>query len=317
MSEVIMIILEPKDGQRFEARPPAGNEPPGSGTPVTGAGRTRAAKELSEEEPQGRPPGPSLGAAGRERFYATRLRQLARLDLEESEAKALWREAARHRRVLQRQLGRDVGLRVALLDFIVNVRREAIEPQIIERTALEAIEYRAIADLVTGLYNRHYFETELAREVERGRRYGGVLSLLLLDLDHFKEINDSRGHAVGDRVLQRVGSLIRIHVRAADVPCRFGGDEFAVILPDSPSSDALFVAERIRASIESAFHQEPTSGQQLHITCSGGVATLSPDAAAPHLLFGAADEALYLAKGDGGNRIAEAEHRHTPPSADR
>jgi diguanylate cyclase (GGDEF)-like protein len=317
MSEAIMIALEPRDGQRFEARPPDGNDNPGSEVPVNGAGRSHAAKESSDAEPQGRLAGPSLGAVGRERYYATRLRQLARLDLEESEAKELWREAARHRRVLERQLGRDVGQRVALLDFIVNVRREAIEPQIIERTALEAIEYRAIADSVTGLYNRHYFETELAREVERGRRYGGFLSLLLLDLDRFKEINDTRGHPVGDRVLQRVGSLIRLHVRAADVPCRIGGDEFGVILPDSPSSDALFVAERIRASIESAFQQEPIGGQQLHITCSGGVATLSPDLAAPHHLFGAADEALYLAKGGGGNRIAEAESRRSPPSADR
>jgi diguanylate cyclase (GGDEF)-like protein len=269
-------------------------------------GGTPARTESEPEGPAaGRTSGPSVGQPGREQFYSTRLRQLARLDLEESEAKELWREAARHRRVLQRQLGRDVGQRVALLDYIVNVRRQVIEPQIIDKSALEAIEYRAIADSVTGLYNRHYFETELHREVERGRRYGGFLSLLLLDLDQFKQINDGEGHAVGDRVLQRVGGLIRLHVRAADVPCRYGGDEFAVILPDSPATDALFVAERIRSSIETTFDSEPVSGRRLRVTCSGGLATLTAEATGPHLLFGAADRALYLAKGKGGNRIVE------------
>jgi len=264
-----------------------------------------------EERAVERPSGPSLGGPGRERYYATRLREVARLELEEAEARELWRDAAWHRRVLLRQLGRDVGQRVALLDFIVNVRRQVMEPQIIDRSALEAIEYRAIADSVTGLYNRHYFETELVREVERARRYGGQLSLLLLDLDQFKQINDQQGHAVGDRVLQRVGALIRIHVRAADVPCRYGGDEFAVILPDSPSADALSVADRIRASIESAFDTEPIGGQLVRVTCSGGIATLPPDASGPHVLFGAADRALYAAKSEGGNRIVEDDNQ--PP----
>ena len=287
-----MAAPEPTDRQRFESAPSDEDQ---------GAPDERAA-EL--------PAGPSLGGPGRERYYATRLRQLARIELEEADARELWRDAARHRRVLNRQLGRDVGQRVALLDYIVNVRRQVMEPQIIDRSALEAIEYRAIADSVTGLYNRHYFETELAREVERGRRYGGQLSLLLLDLDQFKQINDQQGHTVGDRVLQRVGALIRLHVRAADVPCRYGGDEFAVILPDSPTSDALFVAERIRASIESAFEAEPISGQFLRVTCSGGLATLPPDSTTPHALLGAADRALYAAKSGGGNRIAEDD---TPP----
>jgi diguanylate cyclase (GGDEF)-like protein len=298
-----MAGFEPADRKKGDGSvPDADPHREGKVSPGREPGRTGP-----EEEPRdaGRPSGPSVGQPGREQFYATRLRQLARLDVEESEAKELWREAARHRRVLQRRLGRDVGQRVALLDYIVNVRRQVMEPQIIDRSTLEAIEYRAIADSVTGLYNRHYFETELNREVERGRRYGSYLSLLLLDLDQFKQINDGEGHAAGDRVLQRVGGLIRLHVRAADVPCRYGGDEFAVILPDSPASDARFVAERIRASIESAFEHEPIGDRVLRVTCSGGIATLTADFTGPHLLFGAADRALYFAKSEGGNRIVE------------
>jgi diguanylate cyclase (GGDEF)-like protein len=304
-----MAGLEPVDRKQGEGSL-SDADPHGDGESSSPGEGGRIGSE-AEEALAGRPSGPSVGQPGPERYYATRLRQLARLDLDEAEAKELWREAARHRRLLQRQLRRDAGLRVALLDYIVNVRRQVIEPQIIDKSALEAIEYRAIADSVTGLYNRHYFETELTREVERGRRYGGFLSLLLLDLDHFKQINDREGHAAGDRVLHRVGGLIRLHVRASDVPCRFGGDEFAVILPDSPASDARFVAERIRASIESAFDSEPIGGRIVRVTCSGGIATLTPEVTGSHLLFGAADRALYAAKGEGGNRIVE-EDAHPP-----
>lgn len=261
---------------------------------------------VETSEPAGGTPGPSLGRPLPERYHATRLRQLARLELEEAQAEALWRDAARHRLDLQRQLGRDVGLRVALLDFIVNVRRQLVDPQIIERQALEAIEHQAVVDPVTGLYNRHYFEAELAREVERCRRYGSDLSLLLVDLDQFKQVNDQHGHATGDCVLRRVGALIRLYVRGADVPCRFGGDEFAVIVPDTRLADALPFAERMRAAVQEAFEREAVEGEWLRMTVSGGVAPMPPAPAGPAELFAAADRALYQAKAGGGNQIAAA-----------
>jgi diguanylate cyclase (GGDEF)-like protein len=238
--------------------------------------------------------------------YADRLRDLAWLDLEESEAEALLRDAERHRKLLERRLGRDVGQPVALLDFLLNVRHHVVEPQIIDRSVLETLEYRAIVDQVTGLYNRHYFETELTHEVERCRRYGGWLSLLLLDLDRFKGINDQYGHALGDRLLHRVGELVRLHVRAVDIPCRYGGDELAVILPDAPPADALYVAERIRTAVESVLAQERFADHVLAVTVSGGISTFASDAAAVDPLIQAADEALYQAKGSGGNRVVEA-----------
>ena len=238
--------------------------------------------------------------------YADRLRELAWLDLEESEAEALWRDAERHRRLLERRLGRDVGQPVALLDFLLNIRHRVVQPQIIDRTVLETLEYRAIIDQVTGLYNRHYFETELAHEVERCRRYGGWLSLLLLDLDQFKGINDQYGHTLGDRILHRIGELVRLHVRAVDIPCRYGGDELAVILPDAPPADALYVAERIRTSVEAFFARERFAEHLLSVTVSGGISTFASETAAFDPLIEAADEALYQAKGGGGNRVVEA-----------
>src|SRR2546425_4434069 len=107
----------------------------------------------------------------------------------------------------------------------------------IETTALDAIERRAISDALTGLYDRGYFEHALKRELERCHRHGNPVSLLLLDLDGFKEINDEFGHRVGDKVLQAFGELILKHLRGADVPCRLGGDEFTIILSDTARSE--------------------------------------------------------------------------------
>src|SRR6266853_1703277 len=245
------------------------------------------------EPESARRPGPALGPAGRDHFYATRLKQLAHLDLAEPEAAELWQQVARHRRLLFRRLGRDVGQRVALLDFIVNVQPQLVDPQIIDRTTLEVIEHRAIADALTGLYNRHYFEAALKREAERSRRYGAVTSLMLNDIDAFKEVNDEYGHRVGDGVLREVGAIILKHVRAADVACRFGGDEFAVILPDTAQLDAKVVAERICADIEGWFGKNPLFGLFLDVTVSCGIGTPKPEESSPERLLREADWALY------------------------
>lgn len=236
--------------------------------------------------------------------FATRLHQLAHIDVEEPRAEALWRNVARHRRELFRRLGRDVGQRVALLDYVLNVDPQVVEPTIIETNTLEALKRDAISDGVTGLFNRHYFDGALRREAERCHRYGVTASLLLLDLDDFKEINDQYGHRVGDKALQMIGHLILKHVRAADVPCRYGGDEFAVILSDTPQGEAFTVAERIRADVEQSFERLPICGQFLEMSVSGGLATLPLDASSPEQLFILADGALYEAKNAGANRIA-------------
>jgi len=262
-------------------------------------------------------PGPILGPARDDRYYSTRLRQLGGLVVEEAEARALWREIVRHRRDVQQRLGRDVGQQVAMLDYVINVRRRLVQPQIIEKTALDAIAQLAIEDALTGLYNRRHFETELERETERCRRYGGSVSLLMLDLDHFKTINDRYGHPEGDRVLRKVGSLILHHVRAPDIACRCGGDEFAVILPDTPEADAVAVAERVRSAVEDAFLADTLGSPDLgeaasvsltteKVTASCGTATVSAELSSPGQLIAAADAALYRAKRAGGNRVLAA-----------
>src|SRR2546426_2334007 len=247
--------------------------------------------------------------------YAARLQQIAHLQVPEAEAQRLWREISRHRRELLRRLGRDVGRRVALLDFLLNIHPQHVDATIIETAALDAIERRAISDALTGLYDRGYFEHGLKRELERCHRYGNPVSLLLLDLDEFKEINDEYGHRVGDKVLQEFGDLIRKHLRGADVPCRLGGDEFAIILSDTAQAEAGTVAERFRADVAAWVETHPVCGQFLEGTVSGGIATAPSDAAGQDQLYALADRALYAAKRRGANRIvttAGSAHPRTP-----
>jgi diguanylate cyclase (GGDEF)-like protein len=227
-----------------------------------------------------------------------RLRNVLEVNLTEAEATAVWQQVARHRRALRQKLGRDVGLGVAALDYLVNVRHQLKDPKIIEAHALGAIESEAVSDGLTGLYNRRYFEEALVREVERARRYDLESTLLLVDLDGFKAINDTRGHQEGDRVLQEVAEVVRRHLRASDIACRFGGDEFAVILCDTPRDEALAVAERIRADVERAFERA--------VTISAGLATVPDDARSTEELVANADRALYAAKRGGRNGTVPA-----------
>lgn len=249
-----------------------------------------------------------------DRFYSTRVRQLIRLELPEAEAQQLWAEVGRHRRDLERRLQRDIGQRVALLDYVLNIRPRLAEPQIVERRTLETLERQALSDTVTRLFNRHYFSAELTREVERCRRYGAITSLLLMDIDRFKSVNDGHGHAMGDEVLQRVGELVMKHVRGVDVPARLGGDEFAVILPDTAAADAFTVADRIRRDIAGTFGASPVNGRALRVTVSGGIGMFDAAGSTADALLEAADRRLYDAKRAGGNRIARAAGRPGAPT---
>jgi two-component system, cell cycle response regulator len=164
-------------------------------------------------------------------------------------------------------------------------------------------EARQLADLdaLTGLHNRRYFHETLDREVARASRYGRSLALLVLDLDDFKAVNDRIGHLAGDAVLAGAAERVRDVVRSADIACRVGGDEFAVILPESNLADA----DQLYRRIHDAVSARPI-GQAGHVHLSGGVAELrtEDDAAS---FFERADEALYRAKNSGKGRIVAAQ----------
>ncbi len=160
---------------------------------------------------------------------------------------------------------------------------------------------RAHIDELTGLLNHGYFHQRLEEEIQRCSRFGSVLSLIFLDVDLFKSYNDAFGHLAGDEVLRQIASHIKDSIRGVDMAFRYGGDEFAVVLPESSLDDACHVAERIRKRIECEMESKGIA-----ITCSMGVAAWPTDGVAREMVLRAADRALYLSKQKGRNQIALA-----------
>jgi diguanylate cyclase (GGDEF)-like protein len=179
---------------------------------------------------------------------------------------------------------------------------ERLEAENALRQVKQDMERLAHTDALTGLHNRRHFMNRLNEETERVRRHGNALSVLLLDLDRFKSINDTYGHDAGDRVLQQIAEVIAGCARVSDVTARLGGEEFALALPETSIDGALRLAERLRSGIADAvMHVPGTDG--IHVTTSIGVATLSPSTPSAASLLQQADRALYAAKGEGRNRV--------------
>jgi len=157
-----------------------------------------------------------------------------------------------------------------------------------------------------GIHNRRYFDRRLDEEVSRASRYGLPLSILLLDIDHFKKVNDVFGHQVGDAVLSNLGQLIMEIVRKPDIVARYGGEEIVVITANTSSSNAMILAERLRKKVETSVmapSDEKKEQPAVRVTVSIGVAALSRENIDGQALVESADKALYLAKQEGRNRV--------------
>ena len=175
--------------------------------------------------------------------------------------------------------------------------------------ANEMLAQLSITDGLTRLHNHRHFQERLGLEARAAQRSGAPLSLLLIDIDHFKSINDRFGHDAGDQVLRRVGMAIHNLSRDTDLPARYGGEEFAVLAPHTDLEGALELAERIRTGIQQTHHHFVEEGETLEhtITVSVGCATLQGDV---KRLFTEADSALYAAKSSGRDCVM------TPPGPD-
>ena len=166
-----------------------------------------------------------------------------------------------------------------------------------------------ITDVLTGLYNRRYLQHRLVDELARSRRERRPLACLMLDVDHFKPINDRWGHQAGDKVLAQIAHVIREECRDSDIPIRYGGEEFAVLLPGADNTEAAKVAERIRAAVEAGEFVLPRGRVVLRLTISAGVSCALPSRAEEELkplgdkLIAEADVQLYRAKSEGRNRV--------------
>lgn len=171
----------------------------------------------------------------------------------------------------------------------------------IEALFHEEIYRMTIVDGLTQVHNKRYFLEFMDREMARCARYNRPLSLILFDIDHFKKINDTFGHLAGDSVLRQLGALVRNRVRRDDVPCRTGGEEFSVILPEISREGGMNLAEKLRASIEAAVFK--FEGTEIPVTVSLGVAEWDSALTDPQDLVKRADEFLYEAKRTGRNRV--------------
>jgi diguanylate cyclase (GGDEF)-like protein len=179
--------------------------------------------------------------------------------------------------------------------------RRAVERVELTQTIRE-LEELALRDPLTGLLNRRGFEERLSEEVGRAQRYGAELSLLLVDIDHFKRVNDTFGHSAGDVALNLVASLLAQQRRASDVVARYGGEEFAVLAPHTAREGALTLGQRLCAAVRE--HPFRIRGRLERLSVSVGVATLSVRVdGAQELIFEAADRALYAAKREGRDRV--------------
>ena len=169
------------------------------------------------------------------------------------------------------------------------------------------IARQAARDSLTGMLNRGSLLTEFERELSRVRRGGKALSLAMFDLDHFKQLNDAHGHPAGDEVLRAVAASMRSSIRQQDILGRYGGEEFALVMPDSDAEAAMRVAERIRAAVQTRGVQ--WQHRRLSITISGGIASYAVHGESGEKLIAAADAALYEAKRNGRNRVLLATAR--------
>jgi len=160
-------------------------------------------------------------------------------------------------------------------------------------------------DPLTGLYNRRYLDETMAREVARAGRARQDVGVIALDIDHFKQLNDTHGHDMGDLVLQRVGELLRTATRAGDIACRMGGEEFAVILPGATAEAARYRAESIRSAF-GAMRFDYEGREVGPFTLSAGVSSLPPESRDWAQALRQADRALYAAKQAGRNRVLVA-----------
>ena len=238
--------------------------------------------------------------------HAALLLALTRKVFADDEAAEHWRAIVAHRQQMSSSAERDVGLRVAALDYFINVNRALMQPTLIDMTLLEAAAIEGGRDSTTGLSTERSFREAITAEIRRARRYGFTTAVLLFDVDDFSAVADQRGTIVGDRVLREIAILVRNKVRDIDIVARVGDDELAILLPETGRNSALLVADRCRVAVERHFGPAPGHAQgsgMTDLTLSGGVAVYPRDGVHADAILSKASQALYNAKAQGKNRV--------------
>lgn len=213
-------------------------------------------------------------------------------------AEGLWTEILRHKIELSTVLMRNVRITVAALDYLSNITTNMNSATIVGERHIAEIVGLSMRDGLTGLFNHTYFYQQIDMEVSRYVRYNTVVSLLLIDIDDFKNVNDTFGHQEGDRILAAMGRKFSALARNSDICCRYGGEEFALILPLTDIREASAIADRLRTELVESLPDGSTM-----VTVSIGVVSSEKKIRTSQELVKNADAALYQAKRSGKNRV--------------
>src|SRR5258707_3183805 len=252
----------------------------------------------------------SLDLPARGQFLQRYIRAITHLDLRETQCIQLWDEMLSRRRELSENLGRPVALKTALMDVLASAGLFRV-PIVIEYDELKTLQLNAVTDPLTGLYNRRLFSETFEKELNRGRRYGSPLGLVVLDLHRFKEVNDKHGHPRGDDVLRAAAATFKKSLRTSDSAFRIGGDEIALLLPQTDSPQALALCRRVQIVFAEMLQPFQLS---VVVGMDHGVAIFPQDAEHADQLIGIADERLYQLKHANHSKSGNGSARTEIPS---
>ena len=242
-----------------------------------------------------------LSSGTKELFYSKLLELFINLNFGEDEAKNHWENIINNIDFMKNHLNREIGLRVAIVDYFINHTEMMKEPIVVEMRVFKENEKLALVDSLTGLFNKRFYDITVRKEYKKALRFNQIFSLFLLDLDDFKKVNDTKGHLFGDQVLANFGKFLSLSSREEDVICRYGGEEFIVILPETTGDGALMYAERIREILK-----EDNFFKKHKITFSGGISTFPYNGKDLEELFKSVDKSLYAAKYAGKDCIIKS-----------
>ena len=252
-----------------------------------------------------------LDDAVRGPFLQRFFKSFTQLDLDEAQSTQAWSSIIERQREFSAALGRRVALKTALVD-VLGASHFLQVPVLLEYDAYRKLQINAATDGLTGLYNRRLFDETCDKELNRAKRYNGLLAVVLFDLHRLKEINDKYGHMKGDQVLQLAANNLRKTLRASDFAFRIGGDEFALVLPQTDPEQAATLCRRVRNNFE---NEVAPLKMKVAATLDFGMAVYPQDADTKENLVQVADERLYALKHSGQTtRVTPAETPAAPPA---
>jgi diguanylate cyclase (GGDEF)-like protein len=250
----------------------------------------------------------SMDIPARSHFLQRYFRATTQLDLRESQCLQLWDEMLTRRVELTKQLGRPFSLKTVLMDVLSTAGLVRV-PVVLEYGEYKKLQRNAVTDPLTGLYNRRLFAESFEKELNRARRYGLPLGIVILDLHRFKEVNDRYGHPRGDDVLKAAASTFQKALRTSDSAFRIGGDEFALLLPQTDPDQALALSRRVEAVFAEVLRPLQLA---ISVTMDHGVANFPQDGEQADQLIHVADERLYRLKHTNHVRSAEPSTTRSP-----